>query len=242
MAPVLRDAGGRGNNCMLLSVLAAAGLPPDASGLRGDIADAINAMNQTAKKCFLEDVVDPVKEIPSPDTVLGPTFCKAFGADRDWAAWSTAVRTGSDMLGAAELHVLRALMQRAGVRLEATSVASLDNKSIREWAVRQTESGPVILIVTDGTHYNWVDFQAKSSERAACPVRTRSCTRLRMAAEAPKCRSGPHKPRKASPLRASPVIRKRGNVAYFSDYIVPACALAAVVLMAAFTSTASRAR
>ena len=214
---------------MLLSVLAAAGLPPDAAGLRGDIADAIDAMDQPARQAFMTDVVDPVAEIASPDTVLGPTFCNTFGADHDWTAWSTAVRTGSDMLGAAELHVLRGLMQRAGVRLEATSVASLDNAGIRGWALKQAEAGPVVLIATDGTHYNWVDFRDHALKSGGSSGAATQRTRRGCAS-------------KACVPRAAPVIRKRRNATCYADYIVPACAFAAVVFMAAFTGTASRGR
>jgi hypothetical protein len=151
----LRDAGSAGNNCMLLSVLAAAGLPPDAMALRGRIADAIDAMTISEREAFVKDVVEPGQAVADPSAVLGPTYVA------DFDTWSKRVRTGSSMLGAAELHVLRGILAADGIDVEVTSLRSLtDSKTAAAWArtQRAAHSGTrkLVLIATDGGHYNWV--------------------------------------------------------------------------------------
>lgn len=151
----LRDAGSAGNNCMLLSVLAAAGLPPDAMALRGRIADAIDAMSVADREAFVKDVVEPGQAVVDPAAVLGPTYV------RDFDAWSRRVRMGSSMLGAPELHVLRGILAADGIDVEVTSLRSLsDSKTAAAWARTQRAAHcgtrKLILIATDGGHYNWV--------------------------------------------------------------------------------------
>lgn len=227
----LRDAGSAGNNCMLLSVLAASDLPPDAIAMRGRIADAIDAMTDSEREAFLKDVVEPGEAVSDPSAVLGPTFT------RDFELWSSNVRTGSSMLGAAELHVLRRLLEADGIDVEVTSLRSLsDSKTAAAWARTQREAHgggrKLVLIATDGTHYNWVPepepplarpAQAAQPPQAVYPVR-------------------PVHPSHAKPpqtLRGGCVSRRRGWHAMSVLRAIPAIVWAALAFLA-FRSLSSR--
>lgn len=203
----LRDAGSAGNNCMLLSVLAAAGLPPDAMALRGRIADAIDRMSIADREAFVKDVVEPGQAVADPSAVLGPTYV------RDFEAWSRRVRTGSSMLGAAELHVLRGILAADGIDVEVTSLRSLsDSKTAAAWARTQRAAHcgtrRLILIATDGGHYNWVPEPAPEpvapdpSFPVSDPVRVPEPAQLR----------GGHRPlHGSSPLRGGTFKKKTSS-------------------------------
>lgn len=165
----LRDAGSTGNNCMLLSILAAAGLPPDAAALRARIADAIDSMSEDERSEFEKDVVEPALAVTDSSEVLGATYTA------DFREWSRRVRTGASMLGAAELHVLRKLLRSDKIDVEVTSLRSLqDARVASSWAKTQRAIHPggrrkLVLIATDGWHYNWLP-QDRSPPSGGCPA------------------------------------------------------------------------
>lgn len=89
------------------------------------------------------------------------------------------------MLGAAELHVLRGILAADGIDVEVTSLRSLsDCKSAAAWARTQRAAHcgtrKLVLIATDGGHYNWVPEPPPEPKKTeSLPARVQEPAQLR---------------------------------------------------------------